>query len=309
VSVRDFGLLAVVCLLWGANLPLTRWVAADVPPLFNATLRFAGTALLLLPLLRRRPPQLGRVMAVGLFMGGLQFSLQYVGVSLASASASAIAAQLGLPFTVILSAVVLKERVSPRQAAGLVLGIGGVVMTAYDPASLGFSPGLLLVIASAFCVSVAMVLMKRLSGVGALELQAWAGCVSLLPVGLASALLEHDQWHALGVAGPAKWLGILYSILFSSIVGQALFYGLVRRNEVSLVTPLMLMTPLWAIAIGVLALGETLDARTLAGAAATLAGVGLIAASIGRRSSLDPLDQCRKVEPASAAGVAQQADR
>ena len=299
MRARDFILLAFVCLLWGANLPLTRWVAEEVPPLFNATLRFAGTALLLLPLLRRRPPQFGRVIAVGLFMGGLQFSLQYVGVSMATASASAIAAQLGLPFTVILSAAILKEALSLRQIAGLALGIGGVVVTAYDPASFGFSTGLLLVVASAFCVSIAMVLMKGLSGVGALELQAWAGLVSLAPAGLASALLERDQWHAFLGAGPPRWIAILYSILLSSILGQALFYGLIRRNPVSVVTPLMLMTPLWAIAIGVMALGERLDGRTLAGAIATLGGVGLIAISIGRqpRVRLDSGEEglCQKV--------------
>lgn len=279
---RDLLLLALVCLLWGANLPLTRWVAADVPPLFTATLRFAGTALFLFPLLRRRPAQPGRVIAVGLFMGGLQFSLQYLGVSMASASASAIAAQLGLPFTLLLSAIFLKERVSFSQLAGVALGIGGVAITAYDPATLGVSPGLILVIASAFCVSVGMVLMKRLKGVGALELQAWAGCVSVVPTALASAVIEHGQWHALVSAGPAKWAGILYSVALSSIAGQAIFYGIVRRNDVSNVTPLMLMTPLWAIAIGVIALGETLDLRTIIGASVTLTGVSLIALSMSR---------------------------
>lgn len=44
----------------------------------------------------------------------------------------------------------------------------------------------------------------------------------------------------------------------------------------------MLMTPLWAIAMGVASLGEMLDARTITGAVATLGGVGLIAVSMGR---------------------------
>ena len=44
-------LLFFICLAWGLNLVLTRWVVTDlqVPPLFFAAVRFAGVALFLIP--------------------------------------------------------------------------------------------------------------------------------------------------------------------------------------------------------------------------------------------------------------------
>ncbi len=49
-----------------------------------------------------------------------------------------------------------------------------------------------------------------------------------------------------------------------------------RLNALSLVIQLTLMSPVWAIVIGVVALGETLDGRVLAGAASTLGGLLII---------------------------------
>lgn len=272
MKLRDFALLALACLLWGANLPLTRWITADLPPLFAATLRFAGTALLLAGFLRRLPPQPVRTALVGLCLGGLQFALQYAGVARAPASAVAIVAQLSLPFTVLLSVLVLRDRVTAPRAAGTIAAMIGIGLIVYDPTRLGWSAGLLLTAGSALSLAVGAVLMKRLE-IGAFQLQAWSAVVSVVPVGTASALLEHRQWQALADVGPPRWAALLYSIVFASIVGQAIYYGVVRRNDLSLVMPLTLMTPIWAILIGVTMLGEVLSPRAVTGAAITFAGL------------------------------------
>lgn len=272
----DFALLALVCFLWGVNLPLTRWLVEEIPPLFVATLRFAGTAALLSPWLLHVPRQWRRTALVGLCMGGLQFALQNAGVSSAGASASAIVAQLGLPFTLLLSVLVLGERLTWRRGAGIATALMGVLLVAYDPGHWGLSRGLWLVAASALAVAVGAVLMKGLE-IGALQLQAWTCSVSMAPVGLASAWLESDQWRKLTGAGTGRWAGLLFSILFAAILGQSIYYRIVRRNPLSLVTPLMLMTPLWAVLVAVGALGERLSGRAALGAAIALGGILMMA--------------------------------
>jgi O-acetylserine/cysteine efflux transporter len=44
MSLRDFGLLFLICFVWGVNLVMTRWVVSDfsVPPLFFAAIRFSA---------------------------------------------------------------------------------------------------------------------------------------------------------------------------------------------------------------------------------------------------------------------------
>jgi voltage-gated potassium channel len=50
MPLRDFGLLALICFVWGLNVVLTRWVfeTYSVPPLFYAGLRFGLIALVVM---------------------------------------------------------------------------------------------------------------------------------------------------------------------------------------------------------------------------------------------------------------------
>ena len=51
MSLRDFGLLALVCLVWASNNIVSKYVVShlDVPPLFYAAVRFAIVALAACP--------------------------------------------------------------------------------------------------------------------------------------------------------------------------------------------------------------------------------------------------------------------
>lgn len=284
---RDFGLLAAICLLWGANLPLTRWVATDVPPLFLATIRFAAASLCLLPFLKRVPERPLIVGIAGLCMGGLQFALQYLGLANAPASSGAIVAQLAFPLTILLSFAVFDEKIEPRRASGMIMAFGGIVAVVYDANATGWSWGLIYMAASAVSVSIGTVLMKRLE-TAPLVFQAWSSLISTFALIVATASFEQGQWRALAAAGPSKWAAILYSVLFATIMAQAIYFNLIRRNELSLITPLMLMTPIWAISISVLVLGEQMKVRMLLGSIVTLAGVAIVGlASRGQTANIN----------------------
>ena len=121
MALRDFLLLALVCLFWGLNFVVSKWVIEDTPPLFYAALRFGLIALVLAPWLFPAPRQMGRVIAVGLLMGGLNFAFLFLGLKLSEPSAAAVTVQLGVPFTTILSMIFLGETIGWRRAAGIAL--------------------------------------------------------------------------------------------------------------------------------------------------------------------------------------------
>jgi O-acetylserine/cysteine efflux transporter len=56
-----------------------------------------------------------------------------------------------------------------------------------------------------------------------------------------------------------------------------MFYRLLRRYEATLISPLTLMTPVFAMALGVTVLHEPLTEQLLIGAGLALFGVGIIA--------------------------------
>lgn len=278
MRLSDFLLLSLICLVWGLNLVATRWVVADVPPLAYAFLRFALIAVVLAPFLFPAPRNLGLVALVGLCIGGLNFAFLFIALKNGTASSVAIAGQLGLPFSTILSMAFLGETVGWRRGLGMGLAFAGVVLIAYDPDTFGLSLGVAFAVLAALVGSVGGIIMKRMEPIGPFQLQAWVAMVSwpiLLPLTLAT---ETGQIEAVQAGGWGFLAALAFSVFAVSIFGHGMFYEIVKKYEVTLVSPLTLMTPVWAVVFGVLLLHETLTPQLAGGAALALTGVGMIAA-------------------------------
>ncbi|MBC7491631.1 MAG: DMT family transporter, partial [Novosphingobium sp.] len=113
MRLGDLLLLVLICLTWAFNNVLSKIVvdAWAVPPLFYAALRFAVVALAMLPWLWPMPRPAWRIILIALLMGGGNFALLFVGLQTSSPSSAAIVLQLGAPFTILLSVLMLGERV------------------------------------------------------------------------------------------------------------------------------------------------------------------------------------------------------
>lgn len=273
----DLFLLVLCCVVWGVNLPLTRLLVGEIPPILAATLRFAGLALVLLPFLRPVPRQWGTVILVALSIGGLHFALLFLGLATAPASAVAIVGQIGLPMVTVLSVIFLKEEVHAQRILGMTLAFIGVLVVLWKPGGLTLSAGLLFVVASAFVGSVGSIVMKRMEPLPALQVQAWVGLVSIVPLLLLSAVTETGQLATIAAAPLWAWAILAFSVVVVSVFGHSAYYQLLKRHDVTLLAPLTLLTPVVAVATGVLALGEPVTWQLLVGGAITLLGVGLVA--------------------------------
>ncbi|MEQ8558504.1 MAG: DMT family transporter [Henriciella sp.] len=279
MGFRDFALLFAVCFVWGLNLVVTRWVVADagVPPIFFAGIRFAGIALVLLPFLFPLPKQMGMLFMISMCMGGVHFALLFMGLANAEASAVSVVGQLGVPFSTLMSMAFLGETVGWRRGLGIMLAFAGVVLIAFDPESFSVSFGLLYVIASAFVGSAGGILMKRMAPISALQLQAWLGLFSFSPLILFSLLVEQGQVSSYVEGGWMVWLATAFAVLGVSVFGHGAFYTLIKKYDISLLSPLTLMTPIWGVVLSIVLLNEPLTARLVLGAAISLGGVFVIA--------------------------------
>jgi O-acetylserine/cysteine efflux transporter len=279
MSLRDFGLLFLVCFVWGVNLVMTRWVVADfhVPPLFFAAVRFLGVAVVLIPFLRPVPKNLVTLFIIAMLIGCLNFALLFVGLANADVSAAAVTGQLGVPMSTIMSMIFLGERIRWRRGLGIALAFAGVVVIAFDPNSFSLSYGLFLIFCAAVLGSAGGIVMKRMPPMGAFNLQAWVGLFSFAPLFAISALLETGQVSAYFAGGWPVWLASAFAVLGVSVFAHSAFYTLVKRYEVSMLSPLTLMTPLWGVLFGVKLLHEPFTWKLVIGGAVSLAGVFLIA--------------------------------
>jgi len=276
-----------VCLIWAASNVLGKLVVGDwaIPPLYFVALRFLIVAAVTLPWLLPIPQPLWRIILIGLFMGGANFALLFMGLQTAAPSAAGVVLQLGLPLTTLLSVLVLGERIGSRRALGIALTFIGVMVVIWDPESLSFSAGLWLVAASAAAGSVGTIMMKQMDVIEPLRFQAWAGVTSVAPLALASALLETGQIHLSLEAGWKLVAALLFSALVVSVVAHTIFYGLIQRYEANLLAPLTLMTPLATIGLGTWLTGDSFDTRMILGSALALTGALIVALRRRRISS------------------------
>src|SRR5436190_6458090 len=159
MSLRDFGLLTLVCLIWASNNIVSKYAVShlDAPPLFYAAVRFGVVAIATLPWLFPMPRPRWRVVLVALLMGGGNFALLFVGLKTSTPSAAAVVGQLGVPITTLLSVAMLGERIHWRRILGIGLTFAGALAVMRDPHGFAISPGLLYVVAAAVAGSLGAV--------------------------------------------------------------------------------------------------------------------------------------------------------
>ncbi len=279
MRLRDFLVLVLICLVWGYSTVLSKIVIGEwgVPPLFFAAARFAIVALVTLPWLLPMPKPALRIFAIAILMGAGNFALLFLGLQTSSPSSVAVVVQVGVPFTTLLSIVMLGERIHWRRGLGIALTLAGAVLVVWKPEGLTLALGLWFVVAAAFAGSLGAVLMKRTDSVAPLRFQAWVGLISFVPLGIASALFETNQWGSAVAAGWSFVAALLFAALVVSVIGHSLYYWLIGKYEANLLSSLTLMTPLATIGFGVWLTDDQLDTRMIVGAGLAFLGVLIVA--------------------------------
>jgi O-acetylserine/cysteine efflux transporter len=136
---------------------------------------------------------------------------------------------------------------------------------------------LAIVVVSAIPMAIATIMLRRLTGVGPLQVQAWTGVVGIPAYLLLTTLFESGQIEALRTAPFAPIAGIVYAVLAASLIGHGGLYFLLKRYPVSWVNPLFLLAPVFAIFFGVTVYGDQPTIQILAGGFMTIFGVAVIA--------------------------------
>ncbi|MDK3019821.1 DMT family transporter [Pseudodonghicola flavimaris] len=286
MKLQDFLMMMGICLIWSVNVLIGRYVmgSLQVPPIYYAAVRFALVALLLLPFLRPVPKEIRRIIPVGLLIGAAHFGMLFIGLGSATASAASVTMQAGIPFSALFALLILRERLRPRQIAGIVLALGGTLLVIWTPESGRLSTGLLWVLGGASAISLGNVLIRQLKHISPWRLQAWSAAASAPVLALLSGLLETGQWERSVAGGAPFWIALCFSAVMVSIVAQVTLIRLLHRYSVGIVSPLTLAMPLMTVVLGATLADEPLGARFLIGVCIALAGAYFVLFQ-GRRAA------------------------
>ena len=276
---RDLGLALLICLCWAFNFLTSAHALQEIPPFLFTAVRM-GIVLLLLAAFMRVPPrsQWLRLAGVALFTGVLHFGTSFLAIQLAgNLSSPAIVTQTYVPMAVLLAWWWLGERFAWRTALGVALSFAGVLVLGFDPMVLQQPAALFVMMGSSLMVAIGTVLMRRLSGIGLVDQQGWTAALSLLPLLAISALFEPGGFAALREATWIGWGGAAYAAVFASLLGHGVFFLLVQRHPVAQVTPYLLVTPVFAVVLGIVFWGDRPGPALWIGGAMVLGGVLVIA--------------------------------
>ena len=274
---RDLAFLIGINLIWGANLIASKIGVIQLPPILFTALRFGSIAIFLLPFLRIHRGQMTNLLLAAALTGPAAFALLFIGVYKdKDASMVAIASQMGVPFSTLLSVWLLGETIRWRRRLGIGLAFGGIMLIGFDPRVFAYWEGLMLVVISCFVGSLGLILIKRLQNIKALELQAWIGIAGGPMLLLTSLGLESNQWQAIQNANWHAWAALAFTALLSSLVAHTGWYYLISRYPVTSLSPLTLLSPLFGVFFGVTLLHDHLTGRMMLGGAITLVGVFIV---------------------------------
>ncbi|MBU2286854.1 MAG: DMT family transporter [Gammaproteobacteria bacterium] len=286
------GLLIACCAFWGFQQVLIKTTVAEVPPLWQASLRMTGAlALLWVWCIVRRIPLFGRdgTLAAGLLAGLLfagEFACIYIGLQLTTASRLTIFLYTS-PFVValLLPRLVKAERLRGVQWLGLGIAFLGVIV-AFSESFMHDASGRLggdaLALAGGILWGLTTLTIRasRLATASAEKTLFYQLAVTVVVSPLLSLALG-ETW-SLSYSGQA-WFSIGLQTAVGAFASYLAWMWLLRHYPATRISSFTFLTPLFALLFGVLLLSEALTVQLVL----ALAGVALGIVLVNRRPAPD----------------------
>lgn len=280
MDAPGFGAILVTIVIWASAYVGIRAGLEHFSPTHLSLYRFGVASMTLgayAAAVRMRPPTMpdtARIMLLSLLgITGYHVALNYGEVSVPAGTASLIVAS-GPVITALLATAFMGERLSWMGWLGSLVSLGGVTLIVVGSgASVQFTRGALLILLAALLTSMYYVFQKdvvrRVGAVRFTVCSLIAGTVPML------AFLPGFA-DALRTAPLASHLAAIYLGVFPAALAYVTWTFALSRVGASRTSTFLYVTPVFAIAIGWLWLGETPSATSLLGGFIALAGVVVV---------------------------------
>ena len=257
-------LLALLSLGWGFNWPIMKLVISEIPRLV-----FRGDCILLasiglfgiawisgqsIKVPAGRWPQLFALASCNI-IGWNVFAIY--GVSLLPSGRAAILGYTMPVWSALLSVWFLKEALTRRRLAGLVLGMSGMaLLVGAEFEKLGSAPaGVILMLIAAIFWAGGLVIYKRDPlPMPIISLTAWQALLGGIPIALAGHALESVDWARVSFW---PWFGFWYNVFIALLFCYWAWNKLVQMVPASVSSLGSLIVPVIGVFSGMAVLGET----------------------------------------------------
>jgi drug/metabolite transporter (DMT)-like permease len=274
----------IFIVIWSSGFVVAKYSYADADALYFLAVRLllAAAILFAITIALRQPIRISRrhfqaSLVIGISLNGLYLAGVWYAIELgAPAGLSSVITSMQPIIVSILAVKMLKESLSKRQVAGLVLGLCGVVLVIYPKLSIadGFtfeSLGFLLV---ALAGSTMATLMQKKIGqdipllIGTTYQFAVAG-IGLLVISIVQGRTRLNITHT------SVWT-MTWAVAVTSIAAVLLLLWLLNRGSAAKVSSLLYLVPPMAVVEAYILFGETVSLMGIVGIAISVLGVALV---------------------------------
>lgn len=273
-NASDVLLTAIAPAIWGSTYVVTTEFLPNFSPMTVAMLRALPAGLLLLLLVRQLPTGIwwARIFVLGALNFSIFLSMLFIAAYRLPGGVAATVGAVQPLLVVFLAYFVLASPIRLVSILAALVGAAGVALLVLTPRAALDPIGVMAGLAGAASMACGMVLSRKwLPPVSLLTFTAWqltAGGLLLVPVAL---LLEP--------AIPVPTMTNVLALTWLGLVGMALTYLLwlrgITRLDSSVVSPLLLLSPITAVLLGWLFLDQTLTALQIAGGILVIGSIWL----------------------------------
>ncbi|NQX35028.1 EamA family transporter [Herbiconiux sp. VKM Ac-2851] len=280
MPLRDRLLAALVAVLWGVNFVAIHFSLEHFPPFFLVALRFLVLAIPTVLFVKWPGVKVRWLLGYGLGFGILQFAFLYAGMSAGMPPGLAsLVLQASAPFTVVLAALWLRERLTVVQGVGILIAVAGLGVIAAERAGVSALLPVVLTLFGALGWAFGNICSRQAKPVSPLGLTMWMSVVPPVPLLILSLLVEgparigESLATAFTPSALPALIGLAYTVLLGTVVGSGIWVTLMKRNPSSRVAPFSMLVPVAGFTSAWLILGEVPNAGDLVGGAIVIAGV------------------------------------
>lgn len=272
----------LICLLWGSTWLAIRIGLDSMTPVFSAGARFLLASVFIYFIMKFRGIRLQTdslairlYLISALFAFVIPFALVYWAEQFIPSGLTSIIFAV-FPFAVIIMThlTVKDEPVSAYQIAGVVSGFLGIVVIFWENISLDFSANfwgmLAILFSSVMQAGIAVMMKKHGNHLNPLSMNFLPLLIAGISMLLFAPLIEDMNKIKIGTS---SLLSIVYLALFGTVVTFTTYYWLMKRIKIVMLSISSFITPIVAVILGWLILGEKLSIRTLFGSGLVLVGI------------------------------------
>jgi len=286
------GLMAVCCAAWALQQILIKAAIGELAPIWQASLRFMGSTILLLIWCRVRGVTIfvrdGSLKAGAL--AGVLFTLEFICIYLAMRDTSAARVTVFLysaPFVLalLLPGFVPQERVRPLQWIGLSIAFAALAVAFGDALFAPTGPrqwiGDSLAVGSGIFWALATLVIRVsvLSRITAEKMLLYQVGLTALLLPCVSFLLG-EQWSL--TMAPLAWISLAYQVIVGSFITLLMWMWMLQRYPATGLSAFSFLTPLLTLVFSVSFLGEPLTLSLIAALFGVSAGIVLVNRRTGR---------------------------